>query len=1296
MAPLHLTLLGGFRARSPTDAAIAIPVKKAKALLAYLALHPGQLHPRDKLATLLWGDSGEAQARHSLRQALVCLRKAFPRPAHVIAADGDALTIPPPAVEVDALEFERLLEAGTPEALERAVALYQGELLEGFNPGAAYFEDWLMERRGRLREHAIAAVEALLVRQLADKPGPNAVGLALRLVSWDPLRESAQRALMDLYARQGRHGAALKQYQICRAVLRRELGVEPDARTEALHQDLLRQRRAAVEVSPTAPPVSVKNEPEESSAPRPRADLPPAGGPASSHSPDAAELRQACVLVARLADEGISPSPDPEEQHAARQDLLARVHAASERWGGCLIQQSPDAAIAVFGIPQAHGSDTTRAIHATLALQRADFDTGRRASPLRVGIACGLVLVSQWRTDPRGYTVTGDAVRMADALCARARPTETLLSDAAYASLRERIAAEELAPTAPDTPRIWRLLALGVEPQFERSAFVGRRAPLRQLASALDSCREIGCGQVVLVRGDAGIGKTRLVDECAALATSRGFSCHRTAMLDFGAAGQDASRALSLGLLDLTADAATARIRATMARIVAEGIIECDQAVFLGDLIGLPPPADRRSEYDAMGHEARQRGKRAVMDRLVAAATARQPRLLIVEDIHWADAATLDWLAHLAAATQDSPMMLVMTSRLEGEPLDPVWRGAMHGAALLALDLGPLRADEALDLTRQFGALDAGAIARCLERAGGNPLFLEQLLHAAQAGDESVPDSVQSLVWASLDRLPPGDRAAVQAAAILGQRFALDVLRHLLDDPDYRCGRLIEHRLIQPDGERYLFAHVLIREGIYASLRRSRQRELHRRAAAWFDGRDSRLHAEHLDRAGDPAAVRAYLTAARERAGEYQLESALWLTRRGLVLAHDAPTGHELACLHGELLREIGQIDASIAAFEQALAQAPTEIDRARAWLGIAYGFEIQDRYPQALDALDQAQHRAGCDASSELLARIHGQRGNVSFPLGRLDECFREHELALQHARAAASPTLEARALSGLGDACYQRGRMLAAHRHFARCIALCREHRLVGIEASNLVMLGLTRFYQNDLAGAERDATAAAEIAARIGNKRGETLALDVLGLFYQYEGRWREARESIERSLELARALGARRFEAESLGHLAFFVAMLGQNGLAEQWFERAWTLIQATGAAYMGPWILSLWALVTDDAARRARLLAEGEALLDAGSVSHNYLHFYQNAMEAALNDREWEEAERYAAALAAYTVSEPLPWSEFFIARTQALTRYGRGERTAELKVELRVLHAQAERVGLSVAVPALREALARL
>jgi predicted ATPase len=115
----------------------------------------------------------------------------------------------------------------------------------------------------------------------------------------------------------------------------------------------------------------------------------------------------------------------------------------------------------------------------------------------------------------------------------------------------------------------------------------------------------------------------------------------------------------------------------------------------------------------------------------------------------------------------------------------------------------------------------------CIERAGGNPLFLEQLLHNAQEGSEdAVPASIQSLVLARMDRLAQRDRQAFQAAAVIGQRFDLALLRHLIDRPDYVCDGLISNALVLPDEDDFLFAHALIKEGAYSSLLRSRRREL--------------------------------------------------------------------------------------------------------------------------------------------------------------------------------------------------------------------------------------------------------------------------------------------------------------------------------------------------------------------------------------------------------------------------------------------------------------------------------------
>jgi DNA-binding SARP family transcriptional activator len=777
MASLQMALLGGFQMRFDRNAPLAIPVKKAKALLAYLALHPGQHHPRDKLAALLWEDRSDTQARHSLRQTLVGLRKVFPEPAQIIQASDDGVSIPPHAIAVDVLEFERLLKTETAEALEQAVALYQGELLEGFNPGSSGFEDWLMERRSRLREQAIAAVERLLVQQRADQPREGAVHLALRLVAWDPLRESAQRALMELYARSGRYGAALRQYQMCRMMLHRELGVEPEPQTEALYQELLKQRRA-VAADPRLP---VPSSPEPDPL-RPSLTPGDAGaGPIRYPPSEAPELRPASLLIARLAENPGDEPLDMEERHAAQQQFLARVHAVGQQFSGYLIQPA-ETVLLVFGVPQAQGNEAERAVRAALALQQADADAdpvGKRW-PVCIGLASGLVFVSHWRADdPHAYMVTGDTLQEADRGSRQAGPGEIVISGALYASLRERLLAEALEET-PEGGRAWRLRGLNEEPGFEPSAFVGRRGPLRQFISALEACDETGCGQALLVRGDAGMGKSRLAEEYAILARLRGFSCHRALILDFGVpAGQDALSILARGLLGLNAGASFDQARTVAERTLEDGVIEKAQEAFLDDLLGLSPPADRRAEYDAIRHEIRQQGKQTVMGQLIAAAAAHHALLLTVEDLHWADAATLEGLAGIAAFTREHPVLLVMTSRLEGEPLDPIWRGAMQGASLLTLDLGPLRAEEAWAFSRSFDALDADQVARCIERAGGNPLFLEQLLRAARAGETQIPHSVQSLIGARLDQLTPCDRTAAQAASILGQRFMLDALRYL-------------------------------------------------------------------------------------------------------------------------------------------------------------------------------------------------------------------------------------------------------------------------------------------------------------------------------------------------------------------------------------------------------------------------------------------------------------------------------------------------------------------------------------
>lgn len=261
MSQLTVRSFGGFEVQAGDGRPLAIPTRKAQALLAYLALARGGTHPRDELATLLWSDASAPAARNALRQTLFVLRKALGSAADVaLITSAEALSLRRDAVQTDVGAFERALVTGTPSDLDTAAALYRGDLLTGLTADAPAFEEWLMAERERLRELALAALARLLAHREAIGATAPAALTALRLLDFDPTQEAVHRALMRLYVRQGRRDAALRQYQECVEILRRELSAEPERETRALYQETLRRRpgrtaRVAVSGLPEAPMV---------------------------------------------------------------------------------------------------------------------------------------------------------------------------------------------------------------------------------------------------------------------------------------------------------------------------------------------------------------------------------------------------------------------------------------------------------------------------------------------------------------------------------------------------------------------------------------------------------------------------------------------------------------------------------------------------------------------------------------------------------------------------------------------------------------------------------------------------------------------------------------------------------------------------------------------------------------------------------------------------------------------------------------------------------------------------------
>ncbi|CAM2147650.1 adenylate cyclase [Pararobbsia alpina] len=991
-----------------------------------------------------------------------------------------------------------------------------------------------------------------------------------------------------------------------------------------------------------------------------------AGAAVYTHEGD---RRFVTVLFADLCGfTSLSRSIDAEELRELVERFTSLVDDIVQAYGGTIDKHIGDAVMALFGAPLAHDTDPLRAaraaldIHAALAAQA---EQGLRPLRAHIGIASGEVVAGAMsRGGTRDYTVLGDSVNLAARIVDAAEAGQTLMADSVRRAIGNAVVSEAMGAMqfkGIDEPLdIWRLIAVAsaeAQPPA-RTMFVGRKSELEQFASIAGACLREHAGHVIYLRGEAGIGKTRLVEEMRRHADTVGFAFHRGLVLDFGSGkAQGPVRAVLEGLLGLShgddPEARAARVQ----QCIDTGDIGSDLSVFLNDLLDAPQTGEWRTLYPALDNTTRQSGKRNAIRALVRACCTRSPSLIVVEDLHWADPQTLLYLSALAAGLADAAALLVMTSRVEGDPVDAAWRASCRGVPISTIDLGPLRNDEAMHLAGNF--LDATQrIARdCIERAAGNPLFLEQLLRNAEEGhQDNVPASIQSLVLARMDRLSAKDRSAFQAAAVIGQRFDPALLRALIDAPDYTCDALVANALVLPDDGQYLFAHALLQEAAYSTLLRSTRRALHRRAADWFGNTDPVLRAQHLDRAGDSGAALAYLGAAGSLRRAYALDAALRSTTRGIELAADAAQRNALMQLQGEIQRDLGDIAGSIAMYRAALECVPDDAARCRNQIGLADGLRVSEGLQEARSLLDDAQCIAEAHEMHDELAHLHHLRGNILFPIGDVEGCEREHQKGLDCARRIASPEAEARALGGLGDAAYAQGRMRTAFERFSQCVELSHEHGFGRIEVANRSMVGFSRIYLNEASKAAEDALVAARMASMVGQRRAEMLA-ETLGVFANFELGNRDAmRAHLEREQRLIDQLGARRFEAQNLEMRARLRMDEGAREEAVALLERAIALCREVGMQFSAPKALGFLSSIVDDTARREAALMEGESLLERGAVAHNHFSFYRDAVEATLLARDTDRALAYVGRLEAWMRRETLPSVELFAERARILAR----------------------------------------
>ena len=601
------------------------------------------------------------------------------------------------------------------------------------------------------------------------------------------------------------------------------------------------------------------------------------------------ERKLATVLFVDLVNStGLVASNDPEVVRRRVTRFFDGVSHCVVSHGGIVEKFAGDAVMAAFGIPQAHEDDAERGVRAALAILSSVEELGLEA---RVGMESGEVVAD----DTDSTFATGEAVNVAARLQQAAEPGEILMGPTAYRLTLGRVEVEErglLELRGLDRPLpVWR--PLGVTDEAGRAVsvsgpFIGRDEELELLENTFARASRNERTHLFTIYGEPGVGKSRLVREFLAGAES---------------ATVLAGRCLPYGegitywpLAEMVKVAAGISDDDPMQEAVGKLRACCgDDAV--ADLLGLAAGVLELVE----GERSAQEISWAAREWAAELADA-QPLILIFEDIHWAEDPLLELIEHLAERVRDAPLLILCLARPELLDVRPGWGGGRLRATAIELErLAPSESEELVEALLEEIELPAPVRAALLDKTEGNPLFVEETIRmlVEEPGDQTaaarIPDTIQALIAARIDRLPRNEKAVLQRASVIGRVFWANAVAKLspdIDDLDAVLESLVlrdflvrESRSAISGEDAYRFKHVLIRDVGYAGLSKGGRADLHEGFAAWLAVRAAdeliEIRAYHLDQAvllleeldaGVPKELKAETAAVLETAGRRALQ----------------------------------------------------------------------------------------------------------------------------------------------------------------------------------------------------------------------------------------------------------------------------------------------------------------------------------------------------------------------------------------------------------------------------------------
>ena len=960
------------------------------------------------------------------------------------------------------------------------------------------------------------------------------------------------------------------------------------------------------------------------------------------------EFKQVTVLCCGLAAaRDLAAQHGPEAMYELMQAFFILAQDIVQCYEGTLTQFEGDSFVVVFGAPLAHEDHARRAVLAALDLKQRlrELPALRRQpqdGPLSVciGLHTGQVVVGYLGHDARQlYTAAGETSHLASRLQQLAAPGTVLISEATYHFVQAEVQVEtwesrartlSAFPIPAYTVRGLRQRQAGVPGRSTRllSPFVGRERELAMLHERLIHA-ESGQGQVVSIVGDPGMGKSRLLYEFRQSLTGKPLTYRQGLCFSYSRVAPyflvQALLRQACGLTDTDSlDVVTAKMHAYLR---AYGMVPEHEAPLLLDLLDVPTELAQLAQLSS---EARKARTFILLHQLSLHDSQYQPLILAIENLHWIDATSEEWLASLVPYLASAAIFLVVTYRPE---FRPPW---LEQSAVTRLNLPRLLPQNSLRVVQaaaQTTLLPRALIEEMVAKAAGNPFFLEELAwtlkgHGDTASSLKVPDTIQAVLAARIDRLPPVAKQLLQTAAVIGADVPLSLLQALTAFSDDVLHRNLQHlqsteflhctRLV-PEPV-YTFKHVLTQEVTYQSLLHRSRQQIHGQVAQVMVmqlpelvAAQPALLAHHYTEAGlNASAVEAW-----QRAGQLALERSAYVEAIGplttglwlLTTLPDTPerTLRELdmwtalgAALHATKGPGVAEVEhAYTQAYKlcQQLGETPQLIP---VLMGLCRYYQLSTEQQTARQLGEQLLSLAQGQHDTALLVVAHRALGQSLFYLGELVSARTHLEQALDLYNPQQHLDLAARYGADPGVSCFY----YLAHTLWALGYADLAREKVLAMLA--LVQDGVSPFSR----------AVALFYVVRICILRGEV----------------QSAREHIDALLTLSAAQGFAYLSVYGAILRGWALAALGQHeeGLAQM--HQALTAQQEIGTEAVRPMFLALLASAYEtggQAEAGLRVVAEALALVDKHGVRYYEaeLHRLQGTLHLRLTVPEASQAER---------------------------------------------------------------------